>query len=182
MADRPVAMLPRSSPAAADALLHPAAIAALGLLLLNDHYLKSAVGGPVTGKLSDFAGVAFFPLLLLGTWELAQAGLGRWMGPGARAHVVAVLATGLGFALVKSSPGAAASFGWLLGTAQWLLGSPLRLLGGEPLEPVNQAVVLVDPTDLVALVALGIPLAIAGNRANRSRRRTDATLLQVPAR
>ncbi|MCC6617494.1 MAG: hypothetical protein IT341_00485 [Chloroflexi bacterium] len=44
----------------ADGLLHPVVLGAIGLLLLNDHVLKTTTPGFVTGKLSDFAGLAFF--------------------------------------------------------------------------------------------------------------------------
>src|SRR5438045_2459919 len=49
---------------AADALLEPTPLAAIALLLLNDHALKARWPGVVTGKLSDAAGLVFFPLLL----------------------------------------------------------------------------------------------------------------------
>jgi hypothetical protein len=46
--------------------LHPAPLAALVVLALNDHYLKGRHILPqwLTGKLSDFGGLLFFPLLL----------------------------------------------------------------------------------------------------------------------
>ncbi|MFK7969064.1 MAG: hypothetical protein AB8F95_01795 [Bacteroidia bacterium] len=43
-------------------LSSPAFIIGLLLLLLNDFYLKTAVGNVLTGKLSDFAGMFIFPL------------------------------------------------------------------------------------------------------------------------
>ena len=46
------------------ALSHPVTIAAVALLLMNDHVLKSAWRSSATGKLSDVAGLVFFPLLL----------------------------------------------------------------------------------------------------------------------
>lgn len=45
-------------------LLSCAFLAAVGVLLLNDHYLKVAAPGVVTGKLSDFAGLFALPLFL----------------------------------------------------------------------------------------------------------------------
>ena len=45
-------------------LLHPLAISALILLLLNDHFLKIFSPGFITGKLSDFAGLFVFPIYL----------------------------------------------------------------------------------------------------------------------
>jgi hypothetical protein len=59
---------PRSTavhePVPGDGLLHPIVLLAIGILLINDHVLKSAWPGAVTGKLSDIAGLVFFPLLV----------------------------------------------------------------------------------------------------------------------
>ncbi|HET7501896.1 MAG TPA: hypothetical protein VFK02_12855 [Kofleriaceae bacterium] len=44
---------------ASRALTRPIAIAAIALLVVNDHVLKAAYPGFVTGKLSDFAGMMF---------------------------------------------------------------------------------------------------------------------------
>ena len=44
----------------AGALLHPLAIAALGLLVVNDHWWKDQFGSIWTGKLSDVAGLILF--------------------------------------------------------------------------------------------------------------------------
>ena len=48
----------------ADILLRPVFIAALGLLLLNDFYLKYQYSNFITGKLSDFTGLFIFPYFL----------------------------------------------------------------------------------------------------------------------
>jgi len=45
-------------------LRHPATLISISLLLFNDHVLKIAAPSPLTGKLSDFAGLFFFPFLL----------------------------------------------------------------------------------------------------------------------
>lgn len=169
MAVRPLATVPRDGVAPADALLHPATLLALGLLVLNDHVLKAADPGVITGKLSDLAGLAFFPILLVGAWELVMAMAGRWHGPSIRALAIAIGGTAAAFALVKTLSGAAASFGWGLGLAQWLLALPVRVLEGGPMPPVVPTVVVVDPTDLVALVALAIPAWIGVGRAQTER-------------
>jgi hypothetical protein len=44
-------------------------LCALALLLLNDWWLKSAWPGMISGKLSDFAGIALIGLLLLAQWH-----------------------------------------------------------------------------------------------------------------
>jgi hypothetical protein len=47
-------------------LANPVSLAAVALLAVNDHLLKGAgiIPGALTGKISDFAGIFFFPLLL----------------------------------------------------------------------------------------------------------------------
>ncbi|GGO77774.1 hypothetical protein GCM10012289_58220 [Nonomuraea cavernae] len=95
------------------------------VLLLNDHLLKQAHPGFVTGKLSDVAGLVVAPpLLALLLWR--------------RADLTATLLTGALFTLVKTTETGAetASHLWTL------VAGPSR--------------VLADPTDLLALPALGL--------------------------
>ena len=79
------------------ALVRPCVLVAVALLVVNDHVLKSAAPGVVTGKLSDFAGLAFFPLLLAAAAEML--GVRRGM----RTIVIATIATGVVFASIKLS-------------------------------------------------------------------------------
>lgn len=160
---------PRAGTLPADGLLHPAALLALGLLVLNDHVLKAAYPGAITGKLSDLAGLAFFPILLVGAWELARAVAGRWQGPSTNALAIAIGGSAAAFMLVKTWPAAAQAFAWGLGLAQWLLGLPVRLLDGGPLPPVIPTLVVVDPTDLIATVALAVPAWIGVQRVRAAR-------------
>ncbi|MGW0482854.1 hypothetical protein [Nonomuraea sp. NPDC003214] len=106
-------------------LSHPATLVAALVLLLNDHLLKHAWSSPVTGKLSDVAGLVVAP-------PLVALLLCR------RADLAATVLTGVLFTLVKTTEtGAeAASHVW---TA---VAGPSR--------------VLADPTDLLALPALGL--------------------------
>lgn len=157
------------APAPADGLLHPITLGALGLLLLNDHVLKAAWPGPVTGKLSDLAGLAFFPILLLGGWELILALSGRWRGPTGRALTMAVATTSAAFTLVKTVPAAAEQAGSILGLAQWLLSLPIRVLGATGIPPVTRGILVVDPTDLLALPALILALSVGVGRVRKVR-------------
>jgi hypothetical protein len=175
-----VVATPRRRTEPGDALLHPAILLALLVLVLNDHVLKSTLPGPLTGKLSDVAGVAFFPALLLAGWELALAALGRFRGPSTRALVAAVIATGVAFVLVKTTSEGAAAFGWLIGSAQWLSAAPFRLAAGSALPPIAPAVVAMDATDLIALPAVSIALVAGWRRP--SRQAAAATVPPVPAR
>lgn len=45
-------------------LAHPISLVSLVVLVVNDHVLKAALGTWWTGKLSDAAGMVFFPALL----------------------------------------------------------------------------------------------------------------------
>lgn len=109
------------------------AIAVL-LLAVNDHYLKYHFNSWWTGKISDFAGLFFFPLFLCAVWVLlanAVCGSGHWIS---RRNVsTAIVITDLIFIAVKISPVAAEFYEQAFG----LLGIRAQLIA--------------DPTDLIAL-------------------------------
>lgn len=112
----------------ARALVHPLWWAALLLLVLNDHGLKSAgwLPGALTGKLSDVAGLIVAPALLATLLRCRTR----------RALALAHGAVGAGFAAINLWPAAAAAVEW----ATALTPFPWRIT--------------VDPTDLLALPAL----------------------------
>jgi hypothetical protein len=116
-------------------LLHPLPLGAAGLLALNDHVLKGSglLPGLVTGKLSDFAGLFAFPVLLFAGLDLLT--LGWASGPRRRARVALLLATltAAVFCAVKLDPGVNAQLSAVVGP------------------------MLLDPSDLIALpsAALG---------------------------
>jgi hypothetical protein len=119
------------------------------LLGLNDHVWKAAYPGVVTGKLSDLAGLAFFPLLLQAAWEVARRRVSS-----RRALMVAAVVTGLVFTLVKTWPVATRAWAWALAVLQ----APVR--GG-----VFPGGAVTDPTDLVALPTLGLAVWAGWRRA-----------------
>ena len=133
---------------ARDLLLHPLALAAIAVLVANDHWWKLRYPGWWTGKLSDVAGLAFFPLLVI--VERAVASRAR-----------ALAATTAGFALVKTIPGASALFGHALGLAQWPGAAIAALMHGAPVAWPIAASVVTDPTDLVALPSVAFAVVIA---------------------
>lgn len=87
-------------------LVHPLPLAAVLVLAINDHWLKGAGLLPqaLTGKLSDFAGLFYFPLLLVALLR-GGAVLVGWAQPRAAGWVawVAIAATGVVFAGAKLS-------------------------------------------------------------------------------
>lgn len=108
------------------AVLHPAWLAAVGVLVLNDHVLKSsAVAGVLTGKLSDFAGLFFFPVLLAALFRVRTT----------RGLVLSGVATAVVFSAINLSHAAATQFDALMS----------MFVGFHT---------TVDPTDLIALVAI----------------------------
>jgi hypothetical protein len=80
-------------------LASPGFVFALVVLVLNDHLLKQAWPGFVTGKLSDVAGLVVAPLLLAVPLSVVRV---------ARPAPVAIMATGIGFTLTKTSAAGAA--------------------------------------------------------------------------
>lgn len=133
-----------------NALLHPAWLAALALLIFNDHYLKASELMPaLSGKLSDFAGLLVAPVLLAVLLRV-KTRRGLWLS---------AAAVGAVFSAINLSPSIATTWDAMVSTLM-----PYRTT--------------VDPTDLVALVML--PLAVMmfvpvmAAELNRSRARRTA--------
>jgi hypothetical protein len=139
------------------ALLHPVALLSIALLIVNDHFLKPMYANWITGKLSDFAGLVFFPLLLVSAWELF-----RGRGPSRSTLNIACAATAVVFTLVKTTALGSLAFQWGLGLAQW----PFRALAGVPLSPVAH---VADPTDLVALPSVLVAWLVGRARVRPER-------------
>lgn len=152
----------RTAPALAW-LTHPATVVALVVLLVNDHWLKSAAPGPVTGKLSDVAGLVLLPPVLATLVPRLPAG-------------VAVAVTGVGFAVTKATP-----FGADAASALWsvlrgpsviradvtdLLALPAVLIAWwawtrareRPLPPRVFARAVLLPVALLGVVATSAPI------------------------
>jgi hypothetical protein len=143
---------------ASRALAHPIALLSIALLVVNDHVLKAAMPGLITGKLSDIAGMIFFPLLVAAAIE--QLGIRR-----AGAIGISTIATGIAFTAIKLSPEAGDLYRVAFAVVQWPVRAVLAALSGSPTPSLGRAGLVADPTDLVALVALAVPLALG--RASR---------------
>ena len=140
------------------AMLHPAVVVAVGVFVANDHVLKAHWPGVVSGKLSDIAGLLFFPLFLQAVIETGQALLGRWRRPSRRLLVSCVVATGTVFALIQLSPTAGEAWRILWGWLQWPLQS------GFPHTAPIPVTLTPDPTDLLVLPVLVLPWMIGRRR------------------
>lgn len=134
---------PNRSALPAGELLQPIPVAAVLVLLANDWWLKASSWAPplVTGKLSDLAGLLFFPLLVTSIWDvflwsLSSCGLTVDFTLRRSKLWTAVVATGALFTAIKVSPGCARSVAAFLSS----FGFDARIVA--------------DPTDLFALPML----------------------------
>ena len=134
-------------------LIHPATLFSIALLLLNDHLFKAIAPSWLTGKISDFAGLFFFPFLLV---VLLSVILGPWRRLSSTAVGSAAFATtAIWFALAKATP---------LGHA--LTVQAISALLG------HQIAVELDPTDLIALAVLWPAWRLWREEAARDNRDT----------
>lgn len=151
-------MAHQPSAAALRWLSHPVTLAALALLILNDRVLKGAWGNGFTGKLSDVAWLVVAPPLLATVLTLVAAltaalvaaardpgtaapptrGDRRSAADDAALARLALTVVTVGFVVTKTTSGGAV----LASTVLTALAGPSR--------------VLADPTDLLALPALGL--------------------------
>ncbi|HTL32173.1 MAG TPA: hypothetical protein VL326_03555 [Kofleriaceae bacterium] len=122
------------------------------LLVVNDWVLKPRFPGVVTGKLSDVAGLIFAPVVLSAAIGLVLK-LARVRDPylTQRRLVLCIAATGLTFAAVKLSAGAAEA-----------VAHALSHIG-------RRASIYLDRTDLLALPALAIAYWIGRDELARLR-------------
>ena len=170
------AAAPRAVPG--DGMLHPVILIAVAILLINDQLLKAAWPGPVTGKLSDIAGLVFFPVLIVAAWEVA-ARRRPFAGPTPHAIGMAVVVTGFVFASVKSNAACAQLVATAVALLQWPFAVVLTSVQGAPAPTIGTPIrLVVDASDLLVIPALAIPLALGLRRVAVGR---DVRSLAVTA-
>jgi hypothetical protein len=157
-------MSDRATSRPAEGLLHPVALVALAVLVLNDHVLKSMLPGLVTGKLSDVAGLVVAPLAVQAAWEVGLWIAGHWDGPSSRVLAVAIVGVGISFAAVQVWPPATDLYRWGLGAAQWPFRAVAALLTGAPSPGVVPVSTTADVEDLLALPALLVTWLVGSRR------------------
>lgn len=158
-----------------DLLVQPVILGSLAVLLLNDHIAKPRWPSELTGKLSDVAGLVFFPLLLV---SLCEAGLwmlrrDRWM-LSRRTLLVAIAITALGFVAIKTWTPAGNVFRVANGVARWPLDAATALVRGNGVPPITKAGLIRDRSDLIALAALAVPWCVGTRVLGAKRRPPDA--------
>ena len=139
----------------AELLTHPLVVAALGLLMLNDHVLKERFHNALTGKLSDVAGLVFFPVLVASAVEVGAWIVGRSAPARAQLLLVSGALTAIGFVGIQT-----------VAPMTELYRSVAGLLTGRP------TMVVADPTDVLAVPAcfvgwwLGGRLTVGSNKGD----------------
>lgn len=137
------------------ALLHPITLTALGLWAINDHLLKGCGPALLTGKLSDVAGLAVCPTVLLGILE--------WCAPElVRRHwrillLASCAAIGLLVVGLELSKPVQLAYRYALGAAWFVAADLLAWLRGAPAPVFTLVSTTPDVTDLLTLPALAIP-------------------------
>lgn len=139
-------------------LLHPVVLAGIACFVVNDHVLKPAHPGWLTGKLSDIAGLIFFPVLIAAVAELAS--------PAARQHagailILAVAVTGLTYVAMLLVPIGGDGYRWSIGIVQWPFRIAAAIAASAPLPAIAPVRFAADSTDLITLPALLVPLVLA---------------------
>lgn len=139
------------TPLPVDEFVAPLPLVAVAVLTLNDHLLKGSgwLPGWLTGKLSDFTGLFFFPLFAS---ALLGVALRRPTTP--RRLMVTCGLTAVGFTLLQ------------LSTAF----SELYVALHHALVPGVRFVVTRDPSDLAALPAVLLAYVYGVRRSGRARR------------
>ncbi len=152
-------------------LLHPVAVAALLLWLVNDHLLKAAWPSFATGKISDMVSLIAFPLLCLAFWEQVRA----WRGGAEPTKLVrnrvllgAIFATGFVMVTIKLLEPAGWLYQWGLGALQLPFRGAIAILSGHEWPAIRPVELTMDPTDLLMLPALFVPWWMVA-KADRQR-------------
>ncbi len=171
---------PDSPRAPGDLLLHPVSIAALAAVILNDRLLKTNVPSAFTGKLSDFAGLIYFPLFVVASIEVLRWLVRRrpWeLGP--RSVEAAALLTGAAFILIKTWSPAAELYRSRLGVLLWPAYAIGSLVQERALPGVRRFGVIEDRSDLIALPALFVAVWLA-HRLMSKRIHPDRSIVGEP--
>jgi hypothetical protein len=131
------------------------ALCALALWIVNDHLLKGAGPGWLTGKLSDVAGLIFFPLLIAAVIEI-----------GARIrHRHAIILGTLAFTFVlyvgiNLIPAVDEFMEVVSGYCRWPLDALVRLVSAQPVKGPGPTDLTLDPSDLFLVPLLWLPYRI----------------------
>ena len=145
-------------------MLHSGFVVALIVVVVNDHFLKAACPGFLTGKLSDFAGLVFAPLFLQAAWEMAMAADGKDHRPSLTVLSSMVVVCAVLFAAIKTNDQIGDFYRLAMGVARWPFRAAATWINGEKTPSVLLVKLARDPTDLMALPMVLVALWIGSRR------------------
>jgi hypothetical protein len=132
--------------------------------------LKLQYPSPLTGKLSDFAGLVYFPLFAVACIEAARWLVKRDAWPlTSRAVTISVWIIGVSFTLTKTWHPAGDFYRSAMGFVLWPVSASGNLARGEGLPAARHVALLEDRTDVVALTALLVPIWVSRRIMARPR-------------
>jgi hypothetical protein len=146
-----------------DLLVGPVALVSLGVLLINDWFLKRMLHDPLTGKISDIAGLILVPIVLVSVVEIVVARRGRRWGLRAGTVNAVVGVVAVSFVAVKLWGPAERVFLAASSAVAWPAYEFRSLLHGG-LMGLPAVHVVRDPTDLLVLPVLVVPWYLARSR------------------
>ena len=142
---------------------------------MNDHVLKAAARGTafgvVTGKLSDVAGMVFFPILVVAGIELMRQWRRSFPGPMPSVAVAVASLVAVVFTLTKVSTVAGHVYAMTWAVLQWPFRAALALWSDDVVPSLQPVANVVDPTDVVAIVGVLYVVWQTRQRAQRRLRR-----------
>jgi hypothetical protein len=178
----------------AAALLHPLTLASWGVLVFNDHWLKHAHPGWLSGKLSDVAFMILAPLWLQAAWLLACShgpGLGRLpeVAPTSRTSArwslgVSMAVVGGTLILMETTRWGDAAYRFGLGGLQYPFRAFLALTRGMTAPSVRPVAATPDLTDLLCLPALAAAwwIGTADHRRSKPEARALSSVSETKTR
>lgn len=137
------------APFPGELVLHPVAVAALCVLVLNDHVFKTHWPGVLTGKLSDVAGLVVCPVFLVACLELFTGAFAS-----RRAIATICIATAIAFSLTKTWSPATDAYRVVWAALRWPFAVVASVARHERIGGLGRVAAVRDPTDLVALPAV----------------------------
>jgi hypothetical protein len=135
---------------------------------LNDHLFKAWCANPLTGKLSDVAGLAVVPLIPVCVYGLLCAARQRPSVHHRTILLTSLITVGGLFAAVNTQPLCSVAYQWAMAVVQWPFRAVVHSLAGQAPPPIAPLGHTLDPTDLLALPALFIPWWV-GQRSKYDR-------------
>lgn len=138
----------------AEYLLSPLFIIPVLVLIANDHFLKEMWPGLITGKLSDLAGMCFFPVLMVAIVEASCFLIDKRIYATPYWFTTASMIVAVGFALVKLVQPLADAYAYSVGALRWVIVAPVNQLLGESTPPITKIVIINDPTDVLMIVGV----------------------------